>query len=243
MISDRTFGGQLLQNFDPRMSVDSGLPALPIQEQVVGNVCKPAKSTIPGATQTLLNGMGAGSVWQALGALQVDIAGTVEGMGPAFYCIPPKDLYPSPDKLEELAAASIWTTGLDPAKDSIAFQIYGFAFSAQTTMWADRGVQIADPKSPPPDIPTPPFIASAAEYYFHCDDRAWSKCAGDSLFAPRWSARLRRIHRPDDGHVEDLHLLDIITMPSQFAAQIPGQVRQTFDQPQGMWDRVAYFIH
>ena len=111
-------------------------------------------------------------------------------------------------------------------------------------MWADKGVQqLADPKGGTAPIPPTPFIGSTAEYYYHCDNRPWSVCSHEAVYAPRWAARLRRVHPPDNKDEQQKDLLSVSYMTSDFESQIPSLVKAVFADPGAMWTRINYFIH
>jgi hypothetical protein len=245
LISDDTLQQSGL-SLDPRLSARHDGPAMPVEAQPASFLCPEGKLLATDVTHQLLDAAGADAVWQTLPIIHESVADDIAAIGPDLYCISLRDPTGSPDPP---LAADFWhNTTADFDFGRVAFQVYGFAFSGGTVepFWADRGVQLADPTAQPTGARVPSWIGSAAEYYFHCDDHTWSDCAFGSMYAPRWAARLIRIHSESAIAQNTTHsLLDLVAAPlnDAYVHPIPPGIQSVFSDTSTFWDRVDRFLH
>jgi hypothetical protein len=248
MLSDDSIGGLSGHGGDigkhPRLAVSTSFGALPVEGDDETNFCGRINPFVAGVAGQLLGAANATWAPAAFAATSIDLKQIVSQWPPLTACL-------GDDKAHPIQAAAIWYYA-DPKRFSKAeaglieteFTVFGFAFSDPS--WGsgdDGGVMVAGHGSATPPSTTWRWTGSEAEFYFDCGGRKWKDCAGEALYAPKWSARLRRVRKPV-GEDQNLTIAEYFSaLPAAYQSFIPSQAVSVLSDAGAVEKRIGFLIH
>lgn len=182
----------------PKLDRDAGQPtrrpgqgaaALPIQDDEFSTLCGKAVAFAPeqvDATLGRLHLRPRGPLKKVFDKIVKKFLRKLGGAGDGLFC------RPATGQTFDVVSAKMWEPA---ANGNVVLQAWSFVYTTPRMYFGDRqGMEIAGQGRKVQTVPQQRSVAEA-EYYFDCN-KIWDKCKEDAVWAPNWTARMRRFRFP-----------------------------------------------